>query len=219
MALSSMISGGLGYMGAQANAAAADRAAIAARGLAEESRDIARADLSGWQQGGLNAVMQLSRLMGLGTLRTSEKGWSSMDPTNRLADQAQAAGEWKADPGYQFRLSEGTKALERGAAARTGVLSGAQSKALTGFGQDLGSEEYGNVVSRLFNMAGLGGQAAGQQANATMAASGQAIPAMTTANLAAGNARQSGFNALASGVIRADNNAQKWASRIWGFGG
>lgn len=212
MALSSLISGGLGFMGAQANARSAERAAE----MAGQRADIARADLSGWQQGGLGAIKQLSRLMGLGTVKSNDTtGWSTLDGSNAKADQTAAMGEWTTDPGYQFRMSEGTKALERGAAARTGVLNGAQSKALTGFGQDLGSEEYGNVVSRLFSMAGLGGQAAGQQAGASSAAGAQIVPAM----LAAGNARQSGYNAIASGVIRADNNAQKMASRIWGFGG
>jgi hypothetical protein len=213
MAIASMISGGLGFMGAQQNAASAERAAE----MAGQRADIARADLSGWQQGGLGAIKQLSRLMGLGKINTAANGWSTLDtdPANAAAEQKLAAGEWTTDPGYQFRMQEGTKALERGAAARTGVLNGAQQKALTGFGQDLGSEEYGNVVSRLFSMAGLGGQAAGQQAGASSAAGAQIVPAM----LQAGNARQSGFNSLASGVIRADNNAQKWASRIWGFGG
>lgn len=40
-------------------------------------------------------------------------------------------------PGYQFQMGEGTKALERGAAARSGVLSGSESKALTRYGQGL----------------------------------------------------------------------------------
>jgi len=59
-------------------------------------------------------------------------------------------GEFEEDPGYQFRLGEGTKALERGAAARGGLLSGAQGKALTRFGQELGTQEYQNFLNRYY---------------------------------------------------------------------
>lgn len=52
------------------------------------------------------------------------------------------------DPGYQFRLKEGQKALEDSAAARGGVLSTGTAEDLTKFGQDYASNEYGNVYSR-----------------------------------------------------------------------
>ena len=56
--------------------------------------------------------------------------------------------QFKADPGYAFRLSEGQKALERSAAARGGLLSGGTGKALERFGQDYGSQEYTNAFNR-----------------------------------------------------------------------
>jgi hypothetical protein len=56
--------------------------------------------------------------------------------------------KFQADPGYAFRLSEGTKALERSAAARGGLLSGGTGKALTRFGQEMGSQEYTNAFNR-----------------------------------------------------------------------
>lgn len=56
--------------------------------------------------------------------------------------------QFQADPGYAFRLSEGQKALERSAAARGGLLSGAAGKALTRYGQDMGSQEYMNAFNR-----------------------------------------------------------------------
>jgi len=52
------------------------------------------------------------------------------------------------DPGYQFRLAEGQKALERSAAAKGGLLSGGTAKALDRYGQDYASGEYGNVYNR-----------------------------------------------------------------------
>ena len=56
--------------------------------------------------------------------------------------------QFQADPGYAFRLGEGTKALERSAAARGGLLSGGTGKALQRFGQELGSQEYTNAFNR-----------------------------------------------------------------------
>jgi hypothetical protein len=56
--------------------------------------------------------------------------------------------DFQADPGYAFRLSEGTKALERSAAARGGLISGGALKAATRYGQDMGSQEFGNAYSR-----------------------------------------------------------------------
>jgi hypothetical protein len=58
------------------------------------------------------------------------------------------AEDLQADPGYGFRLSEGLKALERSAAARGGLLSGGTGKALTRYGQDMASQEFGNAFNR-----------------------------------------------------------------------
>jgi len=56
--------------------------------------------------------------------------------------------DYQADPGYQFRMQEGTKALERSAAARGGISSGRTLKDLTRFSQGLASEEYNNAYNR-----------------------------------------------------------------------
>jgi hypothetical protein len=62
----------------------------------------------------------------------------------------QGPGEFTESPGYQFRLSQGVQALERGAVARGRQLSGAQGKALTRFGQDYASNEYDNFLRRYY---------------------------------------------------------------------
>lgn len=56
--------------------------------------------------------------------------------------------DFQADPGYQFRMSEGMKALERSAAAKGGLNSGGTLKALTRYGQDVASNEYTNAYNR-----------------------------------------------------------------------
>lgn len=53
-----------------------------------------------------------------------------------------------ADPGYQFRLSEGLKALDRQAAARGGLISGSALKAAQRYGQEYASGEYGAAYNR-----------------------------------------------------------------------
>ena len=56
--------------------------------------------------------------------------------------------QFQADPGYQFRMSEGLKALERSAAARGLLQSGGTLKDITRFGQDVASQEYQNAFQR-----------------------------------------------------------------------
>ena len=56
--------------------------------------------------------------------------------------------QFQADPGYAFRLKEGQKRLERSAAARGGLISGAALKAATEYGQEMGSQEYTNAFNR-----------------------------------------------------------------------
>jgi len=74
---------------------------------------------------------------------------------NALADYATASQytpfgmpQFEADPGYQFRMSEGMKALERSAAARGILQSGGTLKDITRFGQDYASQEYQNAFQR-----------------------------------------------------------------------
>lgn len=116
--------------------------------------------------------------------------------------------QFQADPGYAFRMSEGMKGLERSAAARGGLLSGATLKGIQRYGQDLGSQEYQNAFNRyqtersarlnpLQTLAGVG-----QTANSALGTAGQNYA--TQANqLAMTNAANQGNLALAGGNIRA----------------
>lgn len=52
------------------------------------------------------------------------------------------------DPSYDFRKQEGINALDRSAASRGRLLSGAQDRAVTRYGSDLASQEYGNAFAR-----------------------------------------------------------------------
>jgi len=61
---------------------------------------------------------------------------------------APTAADMALDPGYQFRLSEGQKALERSGAARGVTNTGGTMKGLLDYGQQAASQEYGNVYNR-----------------------------------------------------------------------
>jgi len=56
--------------------------------------------------------------------------------------------DWQTDPGYQFRLGEGQKAIDHSLAAQGGLLSGAAMKAASKYNQDFASNEYQNVYNR-----------------------------------------------------------------------
>lgn len=60
-----------------------------------------------------------------------------------------------ADPGYDFRMNEGMKALQRSAAAKGSLLTGGTAKAMTQYGQDYGSNEYDKIYNRSLGEYGL----------------------------------------------------------------
>jgi len=95
------------------------------------------------------------------------------------ADVKAGPGEFVEDPGYQFRLAEGQKALERSAAARGNLLSGEQMKAQQRYGQEYATGEYENFLSRHYkdlaaraSIAGMGQQAAANVMSGGQAAAG-----------------------------------------------
>jgi hypothetical protein len=72
------------------------------------------------------------------------------------------------DPGYEFRIGEGQRALERGAAARGGLLSGGYGRKAQRYGQDYASNEYNNVFNRISAIAGIGQSGSNQSGNYAM---------------------------------------------------
>ena len=116
--------------------------------------------------------------------------------------------QFQQDPGYAFRMSEGMKALERGAAARGGLLSGATLRGAQRYGQDLASQEYQNAFNRyqaerqarlgpLQSLAGVG-----QTTAQTLGGYGQNF-ANQASQLGVMNAANQGNLALGLGNVRA----------------
>lgn len=70
---------------------------------------------------------------------------------NTLSGMVEAGpGEFTESPGYRFRVDEGQKGVERSAAARGGLQSGATIKGIERFRQDYASNEYDNFLARYY---------------------------------------------------------------------
>lgn len=118
-----------------------------------------------------------------------------------------STADFETDPGYEFRLGEGLKALERSASSRGGLYSGGTLKALARYNQDFASNEFGNAYNRfqsnratrynqLANLAGLG-QTSAQNLGVLGQRSAENIGNITIGGqTAAAAARASGYNAL-----------------------
>ena len=184
---------------ANTQSAAADRAAQ----LQYDQFQQTRTDQEPFRQAGITTQNELMRQLGLGG-DAGSAGYGSLT-------RDFGAGDFQADPGYGFRMSEGLKALDRQAAARGGLISGGALKAAQGYGQDLASQEYQNAFNRYQTNRGSvygmlsGQQGVGQGATNAMGAAGQNYANQAgEAYMGAGNARASGYigqaNAIGQGV-------------------
>jgi hypothetical protein len=142
-----------------------------------------------FRQAGLAGQNRLLQLLGLGEDKTAP-GFG------KYATAEFGMDKFTADPGYAFRMSEGMKALERSAAARGGLLSGATLKGTQRYGQDLASQEYQNAFNRY--------QA--ERAGTLNPYQALAGTAQTSANVLGGQAGQLGQQ-LGSNIIGAGNAA------------
>lgn len=124
------------------------------------------------------------------------------------ADPDTTAGSdynFQTDPGYRFRFEEGQRALDRGAAARGGLLSGGYARKAIRYGQGFASNEYTNVYNRIANIAGLGQTANQSSGNYAL-----------QAGLAGGRALSEGGVSRAQGQYA---SGQAWASGITDLAG
>lgn len=184
----------------------------AARTQAGAARDAANAQLTASREA--NALQQ--RMYEEGVARQQPFLQGGTEDYNRLRSLMSggpgASQQFlQMDPGYGFRLSEGMKALDRQAAARGGLMSGAALRAAQRYGQDYASGEFGNAYNRLAGLAQIGPSSAGVlntlgqnyagAAGQNTMAGGQAVG---QGYMNAGNARASGYiggaNAISGGL-------------------
>ena len=133
----------LGQMGASKAAKAQDKQSK--RAIKEQRRqfDLTRADNKPWMDRGNEAGGALQQRMGLGADNGSGNYGELMHSFNN--------NDFVKDPGYQFRMDEGAKGVEHSAAARGGLLSGAQAKAMERYSQGFASNEFGDAYNRFNN--------------------------------------------------------------------
>ena len=83
-----------------------------------------------------------------------EAGYSALDylmpglAPGQEFNQPYTQVDWMQDPGYQFRLQEGMKALERQQSRGGNLMGGRAMREMQRYGQDLASQEYGNAFNR-----------------------------------------------------------------------
>jgi hypothetical protein len=200
-----------GYMGAQAakgaartQADAAGRAMDQERAMYEQSRE----DLAPYRESGYTALKDIE---GMKPFLTAQFG----------PDQFSQY----LDPSMAFRQKIGTQATERMANVGGGAISGNTLRALTDYGQNLASTEYGsafnrfqtergNIYNTLANIAGMGqgavntgvraGEsfAAGQTGLITGQAAAQAAGTVGAANAYSGAVGNVGNMAFLSSLMR-----------------
>lgn len=192
----SLISGLANAAGSSSAAQTQQNAANAANATTLGMYNQNRADMEPWRTTGVGALNRLATLMGIpganGVTASGDPNFGSLTKKFGMSD-------FEADPGYNFRLSEGLKALQNSAAAKGSLMSGATMKGLERFGQNLASDEYTNAFNRyqsqnnnLYNrLAGISGT--GQVQSQQMAAQGANAASSLGQNIiGAGNAAAAG---------------------------
>lgn len=135
------------------------------------------------------------------------------------------------DPGYDFRLKSGSNAIMGNAAASGMLGSGDTLRALTQYGQDMGSQEYGNAFNRYLQKGqllqgnvgmgeqaalahgNLGMQGAGQYGNLAMQGADLNGRLVTSTGNAIANTRLGGAGLQSNIASQMDPGA---SSRVWG---
>jgi len=197
--------GGASLIGAYVNQDSSRRAADAQTNAANNANTAAisqnnqaRIDNQPWRDQGITALNEIN---------------AQMPDLNKQFTMS----DFQADPGYQFRMDEGTKAIERSAAVRGGIASGRTLKELTRFGQNNADQAYqgaydrfnndrSNRFNRLASLAGIG-----QTANQSNVNSGTNMGNNISNNItSAGNAQAAGSmatgNAVNSGIGQGMNS-------------
>lgn len=181
-------------------------------GVGDDNLDLAMASLSGPKtsvdEAGLNAAIdaEMARMAEM----KADPDYGSLLRDFGLED-------FTKDPGYDFRLSEGEKGINRSLAARGGLFSGAAGKALSRYNQDFASNEYGNAynryntnqgnkINRLASLAGIGQSATNQVQQAGQNAANNISSNM----IGSGNAQASGIMGIGNAISGGLNNYMQY---------
>lgn len=122
-------------------------------------------------------------------------------------------------PGYQAELGQGIDAIGKSASARGSLGSGGALKELMNFGQNTLSSYYGNELSRLAGIAGMGQQSATQSSNLYANQGSSLAQLQQQLGETKANAALAGGNALANAMVNANQNYEVMGQSSGGMGG
>lgn len=181
---------------------AQSRAAAASLAAEERMYEQSREDLSPYRLQGYAAGNAISTGLGLGLYNRDTlaeqlgiklgEGQEDYTPEQNAQIDAEIArlksspdygalsrkftiADYEADPGYQFRLDEGNKAINAAQSARGNFYSGAALKEANRYNSNMASQEYGSAYDRWINQQNnqfnklQAVSSAGQGANTTQA--------------------------------------------------
>lgn len=123
--------------------------------------------------------------------------------------------DFQKDPGYDFRLNQGLDSVQGSRAARGSMLSGSTLKALSDYGSNYASSEYGKAYDRFNNdqatrfnrLASIAG--VGQNATNNVGTAGAQYAASAGSNMiGAGNAAAAGTVGTANAISGGLSNLQ-----------
>lgn len=175
-------------------------------------------NLAPWMGLGTQAGNQLGYMLGLQGYSNPMSGVNTGMGAYGSLSSPFSLSQFNQDPGYAFRMQQGIQALDRSAAAKGMTLSGAQQKALTAYGQGMGSQEYQNAFNRdltqkqsLYNMLS-GTSQQGMAAGSALAGVGQ-----NTANQISGNLMNlgAGQSALTTSGNAAQQSGLNQLGNLW----
>jgi hypothetical protein len=188
-----VVSGAMGSRASRKSAETQERATMADIDLRREIFQKQTELQEPFRQSGIAAQNELLRLLGIGDAGRDASDYG-------LLTRQYGMDQFQQDPGYAFRFREGLKGVDRSAAARGGLLSGATLKATQRFGQDLASQEFTNAFNRYQAQLGtrlgtLGSMYGGGQAGTAqlVGAAGQMGEGISNALMGGANARASGY--------------------------
>lgn len=205
-----LLGAGASLVGGLLSSSAANKAAKTQARAADKATDLQREQWlktlelnKPFYEAGITGQNALMQYLGLGGDPNAANYGAGMKPFTG-ADLA-------TEPGYAFRLSEGVNALNKQAAAKGGLISGAALKEAQRYGQDYASGEYQNAYNRYWNqrnqllnplqsLLGQGQTTAGAIGNAGQNYANQAGANMQNAAAARASGYVGGANALTSAL-------------------
>jgi len=118
-------------------------------------------------------------------------------------------------PAYQFRLGEGTKAIDRSAVSNGSLFSGRTGKALENYGVNLADKTYGDQLARLMGVSQQGLQATGAGINTE----GQGLQGQLGARASAYGQDFNSAGTIGQGDIAAATAKSKGMQNLLNIGG